>query len=543
MMNKISFLIILVWSTIPCLFSAGADQSTGVQLIPQLFETSDRCLACHNGLTTPTGKDVSIGSNWQASMMANASRDPYWQAAVRRETMEHPEAQGHIQHECAACHMPMARFEAHARGEETEVFTHLPTLPDRDLADRLSADGVSCTLCHQIEDHKLGTEESFTAGFVVETRKQFKQRSVYGPFDVDAGRTRVMQSSGLFEPKKGNHIQDSGLCGSCHTLYTQTLGPGGEILGSLPEQVPYLEWEHSRYDQEQSCQSCHMPQIEESMPITSVLGQPRDALSRHAFRGGNFFMLNMLRKNASSLAVTASPEDLEGSVEETLDNLRTAAARVSIEDAHTTEGSLEVVVSVSNLTGHKLPTAYPSRRVWIHLKVQNDREETVFESGALHPDGSIAGNDNDRDQGSYEAHHSLIESAEQVQIYEAIMADRNDSVTTGLLNALRFVKDNRILPAGFMKETAPKDVTPHGLCKTDEDFHGGGDRVRYRLNIDETQGPFNIQAELWYQPISFRWAKNLTQYQAPETQRFGEYYDVMSDSTATLLARNSRLAP
>ncbi len=543
MMNKAFFLILLAWIIVPCLSPAEADQSTGEQLIPQLFETSDRCLACHNGLTTPTGNDVSIGSNWQASMMANASRDPYWHAAVRRETMDHPEAQGHIQNECAACHMPMARFEAHARGEETEVFTHLPALPDRDITDRLSADAVSCTLCHQIQAQKLGTEESFTAGFVVDTQKPFGQRSVFGPFDVDAGRTRVMQSSGLFIPKKGNHIQDSGLCGSCHTLYTHTLGPGGEGLGSLPEQVPYLEWEHSRYYQEQSCQSCHMPQIEEPMPITSVLGHPRDALSRHAFRGGNFFMLNMLKDNAAPLAVTASPEDLAGSAAETVANLKTAAARVSIEDVGVSEGALEIAVSIRNLAGHKLPTAYPSRRVWIHLRVQNHKEETIFESGALRPDGSIVGNDNDRDQGSYEAHHSLIESAEQVQIYEAIMADPNDSVTTGLLTALRYVKDNRILPEGFMKETASKDVTPHGRGKTDEDFQGGGDQIRYRINVDASQGPFNIQAELWYQPISFRWAKNLTQHQAPEIQRFGAYYDVMSDSSATLLARDSRTVP
>jgi hypothetical protein len=542
-MKKAFFLISVLWIAVSCSSPAEADQSTRAQSIPQLFETSDRCLACHNGLTTPTGKDVSIGSNWQASMMANASRDPYWQAAVRRETIDHPEAQGYIQHECAACHMPMARFESHARGEELKVFTHLPTLPDRDITDRLSADAVSCTLCHQIQANKLNTEESFTAGFVVDTQKPFGERYVFGPFDVDAGRSRVMQSSGLFMPNKGIHIQDSGLCGSCHTLYTHTLGPGGNVLGSLPEQVPYLEWQHSRYYREQSCQSCHMPQIEEPMPITSVLGQPRDTFSMHAFRGGNFFMLNMLRNNVAPLAVTASPEDLAGLAVETVVNLETTAARISIEHVRASEGSLETVVSVSNLTGHKLPTAYPSRRVWIHLRVQNQKKEMVFESGALRPDGSIAGNDNDLHLGSYEAHHSLIESTEQVQIYETIMVDPNNSVTTGLLTALYFIKDNRLLPEGFIKETASKDIAPNGLSKTDEDFQGGKDLTQYRFDIDESQGPFNVQVELWYQPISFRWAKNLTQYQAQEIQKFGSYYDTMSNSSAVLLARDSRNVP
>src|SRR5437764_1280972 len=54
------------------------------------FQTSDRCSACHNGLTTSTGEDISIGFAWRASLMANSSRDPYWQAGVRRETLEHP---------------------------------------------------------------------------------------------------------------------------------------------------------------------------------------------------------------------------------------------------------------------------------------------------------------------------------------------------------------------------------------------------------------------------------------------------------------------
>ena len=60
------------------------------------FQTSDRCLACHNGLTTASGKDVSIGFDWRTSLMANSGRDPYWQAGVRRETIDHPTAKAAI---------------------------------------------------------------------------------------------------------------------------------------------------------------------------------------------------------------------------------------------------------------------------------------------------------------------------------------------------------------------------------------------------------------------------------------------------------------
>src|SRR5882757_9633962 len=92
---------------------------------PPFFDTSERCLACHNGLTTPSGDDVSIGFDWRASMMANSARDPYWQASVRRETMDHGESSAAIEDECATCHMPMARYRAKTENRPAQVFAHL----------------------------------------------------------------------------------------------------------------------------------------------------------------------------------------------------------------------------------------------------------------------------------------------------------------------------------------------------------------------------------------------------------------------------------
>jgi hypothetical protein len=76
------------------------------------FETSDRCFACHNGISTPSGEDISIGLSWRPTMMANSARDPYWLAGVRRETIDHPAARAAIEDECSICHMPMARHES-----------------------------------------------------------------------------------------------------------------------------------------------------------------------------------------------------------------------------------------------------------------------------------------------------------------------------------------------------------------------------------------------------------------------------------------------
>ena len=55
-------------------------------------------------------------------------------------------------------------------------------------------------------------------------------------------------------------------------------------------------------------------------------------------------------------------------------------------------------VLVENLAGHKLPSAYPSRRAWLNVTVRDTRGEVFFESGGLATGGRIKGNDNDDDR-------------------------------------------------------------------------------------------------------------------------------------------------
>ena len=195
---------------------------------------------------------------------------------------------------------------------------------------------------------------------------------------------------------------------------------------------------------------------------------------------------------------------------------------------------------MENLGGHKLPTAYPSRRVWLHVVVRDREQQDRFSNRARSTRRArIEGNDNDADPARYEPHYTEISSGDQVQIYESIMADRAGTPTTGLLSAVRYVKDNRLLPARFDKRTADKDIAVHGGALEDPDFIGSGDRVRYSVALGGAQGPFRIEAELWFQPISFRWAENLRRYDAQETRRFNSYYDAMAPASAIVLVRGS----
>ena len=541
--------------------AASTDPHKGVS-----FATSDNCLACHNGLITNDGEDVSIGVAWRASMMANSARDPYWQASVRRETIDHKTHGAAIQDECAICHMPMARASAHAAGGRGEVFTLAPGNPSTALragrgdsdAHRLAADGVSCTLCHQIGTERLGTRESFVGGFALAPRTAEGLR-IFGPYEVDAGLTRTMHSATDATPAKSEHLRQSEVCATCHTLYTEAFGPAGEVIGSLPEQMPYLEWKHSAFATEpappkpdgeggrkpdgeggRTCQSCHMPDVQ-STPIASVLGEPRERLARHTFLGGNFFMLRMLNRFRASLGVTAPAQELDAAARATLRQLESDTATVTITRAALVGNRLEADVQVRNLTGHKLPTGYPSRRTWLHVIVRDSAGNVAFESGAIDPAGRIADNSNDADPKAYEPHYDTIRAADEVQIYEAIIAGRDGVPTTGLLTATQYVKDNRLLPRGFDKRAAEADIAVHGGAEGDATFTGEGDRVAYSVAVKGT-GPFTIEAELRYQPIAFRWADNLRAYDAAEPRRFVSYYDAMAASSSTVLARATATA-
>jgi hypothetical protein len=349
-----------------------------------------------------------------------------------------------------------------------------------------------------------------------------------------------MRSASRFVPKQGAHMQSSDLCATCHTLITHSLGPDGKVVGELPEQVPYLEWRHSRYAAEQSCQDCHMKAVPDAMPIASILGEPREGFRQHDFRGSNFFMPRLLNKYRHELGVTALPQELDAAALVAEEFLRDEAATLSVTSPRVEGGRLLADITIENRGGHKLPTAYPSRRAWLHIAVKDAGGAIVFESGRLESDGRIRGNDNDNDGARFEAHHEEIASPEDVQVYEPILGDPAGAVTTGLIAAVKYLKDNRIPPHGFDKATASHDIAVAGEAAADPNFIGGSDRVRLNAPVGGAAGPFTVEVELLYQPIGYRWAQNLGPYKASmEPARFLNYYNSMGAATSARFARTT----
>ncbi len=523
-----------VTSILVLVFAAGVSHAEDATPV---FQTSDRCFPCHNGLMSTAGEDVSIASDWRTSLMANSSRDPYWQASMRRETMEHPVAGASIEDECAACHMPIARYTAKLAGHLGTVFDHFPLQVNK---DRNASDGVSCSVCHQITAENLGAPPSFNGQFAVAAPAKDPQavRAEYGPFDIDPGLMQIMRTStDGYQPTRGEQMRASQLCASCHTLFTKALAADGTVLGSLPEQVPYQEWQHSDYREQRSCQSCHMPAVAGTAPISRVLGTPREGVARHQFVAANFVLQRIFSRYADELAATAPPAEYAAAADRTLSYLQSQAAKIAVTGPKVVNGRLQGEIAVENLGGHKLPTAYPSRRAWLHITVRDAAHAVIFESGALNPDGSIEGNANDADPTRFEPHYSQISEPDQVQIYESILQDVNGGVTTGLLSAVSYVKDNRLLPHGFDKTTATPDIAVRGAAQSDPAFTDQGDRVKYSVAVGAAAGPFEVEVELLYQPIGYRWAKNLQPYDAREVKRFTRYFEAAGAASATVLAK------
>jgi len=504
------------------------------------FSGSANCAMCHDGLTDNTGQDVSIVEAWKSTMMANATRDPLWKAKVRTELNRTPSLADAINDKCSRCHAPMANFEAHQDNSPVEILGNGFTNANNAYHDR-AMDGVSCTLCHQIADNgALGTLEAKSGRYPIDTYANKIDRKIYGPYsNVMANPMRMNVE---YTPEFGAHTKKSELCATCHDLKTPFTDDAGNVLSStpeseFPEQMPYSEWLASDYAATTSCQQCHMARSNGVKISTRpmMLGA-RDDFAQHIFVGGNKFMLDMLNNNKVELGVRAT--DFQKIITAT-ENLLAGSASIEVLNSSQAADTLDFSVRVNSNTGHKLPSAYPSRRAILHVTVKDSVGDIVFESGKVNADGNVTGVDSDVDQALFEPHYDVITTADQVQVYEAIMEDYQGDVTYTLLRASDYVKDNRLLPNGFNKQAAPSDVKVAGSAFSDANFTGGSDDIRYNLS-GLVADNYSVTVELVYQTLAYGFAQDLFKDSAKEVVDFKRLYNA-SNAKSTVITSQSFL--
>ena len=502
------------------------------------FAGSGNCTSCHNGLTDAQSNDISIETAWSSTMMAHSAKDPFWRAKVRSELNRNPQLSSTINYKCSRCHMPMANVEAEYAGDLIEIF-------DSGFVNEANAHhdealgGVSCTLCHKIEDNgKLGTLEGYSGHYEIGDQGiGDSNRSLYGPYG-DVGEAEVDSNNKMktvnYKVSYSAHIKASKLCAACHNLKTPYVDENGAVLSTtleseFPEQMIYSEWEHSDYNTTNSCQDCHMQRVD---GVKIATGNPpvRDNFAQHIFVGGNKTLLDIINTYRDELDVTAT--SFETTIART-DAMLKSAATLEVLNPKLQNGVMEVKVRVNSNTGHKLPAGYPARRAWLHVTVLDENENVVFESGQVNSDGSIVGANADADRTTYEPHYTLIDSQDEVQIYEAVMGNNQGDVTYTLLRGMEYKKDNRLLPTGFDKATASSDIAVHGAAATDRDFTAGSDTVTYRISGLE-DATYTFKAELLYQSVGYAFAQDLFTDSSDETAAFQSMFNASTMKTSQI---------
>ncbi|MCW8805617.1 MAG: T9SS type A sorting domain-containing protein, partial [Ignavibacteriaceae bacterium] len=484
-----------------------------------LFSGSGNCILCHNSngdAMTWNGVDVSPITYWRSTMMGNASKDPLWRAMVAEEVSNFPQLQEMIESTCLKCHSPMGYTQAIYNGQSGYSMAELKQ-------DPLANDGVSCTACHQIKPDNFGTPQSYSGSYIIHA-----DSILYGPYENSD--TTLMWAIIGYKSQFSSHINQSELCATCHTLFTPTLDEQGNIVGSFPEQTPYIEWKNSVYpSQNIQCQDCHMPKIYDPIKISGMGNFPdRTPFWRHTFVGGNVYMQNLLKNNIDSLGLTAEPDHFDSTISRTEYSLMEKSVELKTSVSYQVN-QLQVELYIKNLTGHKIPTGIPFRRMWIHLKVEQGVGNIIFESGQWDSTGKIINYNSD-----YEPHYDLIDAEDQVQVYEGVFVNTDQQVTYTLLRASEYVKDNRLPPQGFTTTHPSYDsIKITGNAVNDINFNkdgmnqgSGADSITYFIpSFPNTE--YRITVEFCYQTIKTELVDHVRNINNGDINQFINMYDAL----------------
>jgi len=527
------------------------------------------CARCHSAAETSTalrdsaGRSVAPFDLWRSSMMANASRDPFWRAQVAVEIAATPSRADEIAETCLRCHAPLAErvgLDDHDTGDPLHVLSC-----DEELGE-LAADGASCTICHGIVPDGLGTEETWDGrGKLDPERRQFGPHA--DPFAMP------MQRLAGFTPAEGHHVTESALCATCHTLRTEALLANGEPAGGgVLEQAPYLEWRNSAFVDENgergpraaTCQDCHMPKFDaDGAAIETRIARnpggrdfpmigPRSPVGRHLLVGGNTLVPALFRDHGAALGTDVPPEAFEATRAAAQEHLERRAARVAVLEAERTKDGLAFTVRVTNRAGHKLPTGHPSRRAWLRVRVAdaaNADGTTRFMSGATDErgvliDGEGAPLPSELAGGPEQPHRDAVRAADEVALFQSVLRDADGAPTYLLLRGAGYLRDDRLLPNGWSAAHPDAALTAPVGTDGDADFRGGEDRVRYEIALDgaAADGPLAIEVELCYQTLGARWLAELETFDLPEVRTFTALLET-ADLRPVVLDRDVVLVP
>ncbi len=329
----------------------------------------------------------------------------------------------------------------------------------------------------------------------------------------------------------------------------------------------------------QSCQGCHMPSrdadgrpyrskiagiqersnypmVENGLPGADIDLQVREGFARHTLVGLNVFFVKMAQQFPDVLGIrTQDPmlvskglDPLLFTEQAMLDQASNATAKLGINRIVVTDGKISATVRLDSDVGHKFPSGVGFRRAFLGFEVLDENGNVLWASGRTNGAGMIVDEQGrplagelwwkddcsallNPDRLVYQRHHQVIRRQDQAQIYQELVSapppgDDNPTcgleapirppLTTSFLSICGRVKDNRILPAGFLsREQRIKiakafgagndlalDVEPFDIGGDPDYREGGGDSLKYEIDLAEIKGtPAAVRATLYYQAI------------------------------------------
>jgi len=429
-----------------CLAGGAAGQATGQTIAPQgtqpgglasgtaPADVASKCNACHAGGTDDDGKAFRPWDTWGGTMMANAVRDPLFLAALTISEQDAPGSGAF----CLRCHTPKGFVRGHATGVGAAL-------------DADDQQGVDCEACHRsinasaVQPAVMYDGATIAALAVLDPQAPYigNARLHWDPRDVRHGPYDDADSP-AHAAAGSPYTSSSELCGQCHEVLSPLrtlLGAAGTDTGfPFPLDNTYTEWLSSDYARgatAKSCIACHMPAARgdalkvSTFPSAMSRANPRT----HVFVGGNAWGLEAVKLAAPEIAADRSGafDVAAAAVQAMLES----AVQIDVMpgEAHEGGSTVDLVVRVTNLSGHKFPTGYADgRRAFLQVELQDAQGASL---GLL---------------GKYDDTTAHLDVASELRVWESIQAEhlsggghrewhiaKNDTV----------VKDTRIPPAGF----------------------------------------------------------------------------------------------
>jgi hypothetical protein len=485
-----------------------------------ILNPPEACEVCH-GNYEPAYEPYF---NWAGSMMSQASRDILFMANMAIANQDAPDS-GDL---CLRCHLPRGWLQG--RSVPTDGSAMLPT----DMS------GLACDFCHRLVDPFYDPGVSPPEDQAILAALSMPPSNFgTGMYVIDPTGAR----RGPFADATSGHPilvspfhREASLCGTCHDVSNPAFQKDGEgnyvpntfdlMAGDFsshtlaPVERTYSEWFYSDYNTPEgvfapefggnldfvsTCQDCHLRDVTGE---GCGFGSPptRDDLPLHDMTGGSTWLPGLLG--------TMFPGEVdEAALAAGIDRARYMLQNAA--DMDLAQIDEDLVVTIINNTGHKLPSGYPEgRRMWINVKFFDDQMNLVAESGAYDfLTGELAHGPGDK---IYEVKPGLDELT-------APIADTDPGPSFHFVLNNAVFKDNRIPPRGFTNANF-------------EDFGGGHVGYSYADGQywDDTYygipaGATTAQVTLYYQSTSKEFVEFLRDENTTNTKG-DELYDLWANN-------------